>query len=485
MAEFLEHTGTCGCRVATTRGRLHGLVVVSLLLVPLNAVGALVPDGQVEAYSAAEWNGSVVVRTGGLPPWDLVALDLDSGQATPLRVPGLDEVTDVSTFRGQPVALGLVSGRRVLLVLKSGRWQRLTVPSGLGPSGGILISGSEQWLVLLERQRGVVHWTANTAWRTQRLGLPVHGTIHLAVVQDRLFVGHERGEFGGGLVALDLQTGTSVAVLPMSQCTTPVKALERGADGHLWVVQGQCAMDDRRGRVLVLQGTTWKTVASSDASATTSAPVEGGGRCGDAPFDLSNINWSFEPAAFSGLSFDERGRPVVLTHPVGLVRLEGGRWRRLVDPWTLAPESGCWNFVKLIGRHAVLGTPGQGMAILDFESGRTSPRVRGVELPTTASYLQAAEELSSAEKGRLRATRLEGEVLPALAAAIRDYSAILENRRTHGARVSLEDYRLSIMRLKDGVSVEFRRRGAQGASGGATYWLRPPYIHPLIRTLWR
>jgi hypothetical protein len=457
------------------RARAWWLVVLAAAAVPASRTGAQpkVPaPEQIAARRAFAWNGGVIVETAAPPPHRYLSLQLASGALTPLSVPELDEILDLATYGGKPVAAGLRGGKLALLVLESGTFRPVTaILPGLGSTQRLRLLGDAKWLVLVERD-GTSHWLTGGAWRKRKLAF---GPARLALLGGRLFAGRNAGEFGGGLVVLDLTVGTLQTLIPISGCTRPVAGLELGPDGKLWVLESKWHGGPQQGRLRVLEEGGWRTLAANDilwrqgakAGRRQVEQAAKQGICpGDRNFYFDQVNWSLPYTSFDGLSFDRDRRPVMVTQNVGLVRLAGKQWQRLPRQAGLDGLRGFWEFITIVGDRAVLGTSAHGLVLFGLQGGE----VRRVALPKAPERQPAGREDEPADRCAAYAV-LAGAQLQALDTALADFAALLKNRPIKGTGQSLKSYRVRLRKTATRIEVDF----TSPAAGGATYTLRPPF----------
>jgi hypothetical protein len=432
---------------------------------------------QRPAQDIFEWNGQLVVRVGVRQPWqDLVSVSFDKDTATPLAVPGLDQVVDVAAQGTAPVAFGLVKGKPLLLRLEGGKWQRIPLPTTpLKKPEEVRLAADAQRVALLEGD-GTAHWRGPKDWRSAA-GVPIRGQHRLVLVNNQLFIGFDVGEWGGGLVSVNLESGTVTAIVAPTGCTTPTKALLRGPDDKLWVLEGQTHMGALTGRLRVFAGGGWSTLASTNGffdghgvrkvSRQARSGARAHGICpGDkGDFFIETARWPFPPASFSGLAFDVQGRPVVLADDLGLVRLEGTRWKRLTPKWPFPHYGkywdGSWVCLHLSGDTAVLGTYSQGLLVWNLKT--KSSRFIAVT--------SARERISWECK---RFSKVGADQRRACETATAAFLARLEKQPPGPLRHTLEDYDVELRAVAGGIEIEFRPRRRQ--EGAVTKFLvKPPY----------
>jgi hypothetical protein len=442
------------------------------------------PREQRAAVQLLSWNGTLVLKLEDRPPWgprgSFVVLALDAGLTRPFGVPGLDEVMDLATFGGRPIALGVKSQQLALVALERGTWHSMALPRGLVRAARkLLLTADDKRVVLFDAQSRTVHWRTNDSWRAQAAPPAVEGIADLVIVGDRLYLTYRRsgpeGEFGGGLVELDLETGVAVILVRPGRCTAPSTELARGPDGALWVLEGWPHVGAPIGRLRVLTGGVWRTIASNDHhwARVTKPPrtsIEHGKARDACPADrgtagASKVNWRLPLTSLGGLAFDERGRPVLLGREIGLMRLEAGSWKRLTSGWPYAKSEGYdFTFLAMVGDTAVMGTDRDGLVLWSLKR----RRARLVEVTPAETRVKVFCEATGAEpdggKERQRACET----------AAADYLTRLGHERRTGCRPALEEHAVATRRAGDAIEVEFSARPCGGAAA-TTCTLRAPY----------
>jgi hypothetical protein len=314
-----------------------GLLAMSPLLLALRGCPRPAPDqarparpmdealftrDQPQIRRLVSWDGRVVVQADRL-----YALDLERASVSPLAVPGTGKVVEVATCGGRAVALCEVDDGLRLLGKQGNKWEDL----GLPPEAARVVAAptlraDRSSLVLLGED--TLFTLAAGGWRRLPLKprprvtiLPASQAQHVLLAGGKLYLGHDQGEWGGGLLALDVETGAWEEVRLGDRGGRPVTGLRVGPGGTVWVteglshlglVEGSLHRNDRKG---------WRLVCDSS---------ERGGR-----------DWDLPPASLDAVAFDGEGRLYLLSGELGVVRREGAGWERLTPGWPSHAYASC------------------------------------------------------------------------------------------------------------------------------------------------
>jgi hypothetical protein len=279
--------------------------------------------GQPTNEGLVRWDGAIVVRTAPLR-----RLDVAGGRTEALAIPGAAEILGVATWRGVPVALCRADGERYLAIKDGARFVRRELspalrrepPEGALPVPPVLAADTEAMVVLDGR---VVHRFDGLVWqertivernpRPHRMGMPTD-----VLLDGRsLYLGYDRGEWGGALVVVDIESGNSdIAPAGIHGHDLPLRDLALAPDGRLWVVRGLAHLGVDQGELGVLDGGMMTTVAAS--SGKRAGPVR---------------HFALASSAFDAVAFDASGRTLLLTGRHGVLRREGEGWTQLTRGW--------------------------------------------------------------------------------------------------------------------------------------------------------
>ena len=264
------------------------------------------------------WDGRIVAHAGEF----FFEIDLAEGKATPIHFVGDRDMVALTTAFGRPYALGKDHSSYVLFfrpeherqTSKRG-WDMLRVPRQEHERDSYTIAvGSKRYLALLGSK--TLKLCDGTAWKTLTYTgdfIPAHDDS-FCLLGNKLYVGRDRGEFGGALYELDLSSARW-RNLNGKVNSKPVVDLRRGPDGSLWIVSGLSHMGLRYGQIarLTAEGVQIDLTVTHDG--------------------CSVGNWKHEPSSFSALDFTSRGEPVLLAEELGLLVRQQGDWKRLTPDW--------------------------------------------------------------------------------------------------------------------------------------------------------
>jgi hypothetical protein len=334
----------------------------------VNTLRELLARKQPDVEGLVSWGGKVLVLTK--PP---SLLDVNNGVAAPLDLPeGLKFVFPAQ--QGEvPVAL-FSSPDGGLQVLERTRelWKDRGLPTtSYEPetSSAVLAANSKMIVVLasslLRRfENGI--WTTIAVGRIghERDGILFSAPRH-ALIQGRLlYLGCDDGEWGGDLVALNVDTGEMVEVMPgmEGEEEMPVRCLEFDRHGILWCVRGLAHMGGRRGSIYRRAGDRWSLIASCQSDGYEEDDERGG-------------DWNLIGTSFDAVAFDGTDEALLLTERLGLVHHHTGvGWTRLTLDW---PDDVYTNGLLIEGRTAVISTCDSGVVLLNLDDGSS----RRVALP--------------------------------------------------------------------------------------------------------
>ncbi len=267
---------------------------------------AAAPRGQPSTGRIQRGGDVLVADVDGQPRF----VDLEGMQAHPVLMPSCTRIVAVSTIGEDRALLCEWEEGRALLVEEAGRWQLEPIPEELRLGEEVLVMASQgQDLAIWTRGREDPRWTSRVFWRQEgswktvalddvdalpnRMGTPAHVLLD----DGRLWLGFNRGEFGGGLFELRLEDGSWREMGPDTR-HLPVTGMLRAADGDIWVTQGMAHMDLREGRLLRFDGQRREEVVTSS------------------PFDE---RWGLPEADFFGLSMDADGHPMLASGELGIL----------------------------------------------------------------------------------------------------------------------------------------------------------------------
>ncbi len=309
--------------------------------------------GQPYVHRLVAWDGRVVVQADRF-----YVLDLGRAVASPLDLPGTREVIDVTTWgKDRALALCRADGGLRLLVRHGTGWDELALPTKAHRAATPLTIRADRTGVVLLAGDVLFRWAAGVWESVQIRPPPLSHTLmqgrgvqpdHALLAGGRLYLGYDRGEWGGALLSLDVRTGRWEDIDLGDGGAWPVRDLRVGPGGQVWVAEGLAHLILAAGRLSSGDGKGWRTNYSLNREGPDARGVP--------------------PTPLDGVAFDGEGRLVLLGGSVGLVRRKGPGWRRLTPHW---PE-----FAFVRGLHvtpaglAVVGLTDGGVLLIDLKSGR-------------------------------------------------------------------------------------------------------------------
>ena len=240
----------------------------------------------------------------------------------------------------------------------------------VGAGGYPLIAADGEHLVVLT---GTTLYSYESGdWRSIELGF-LDGEYaapasRLLLDGATLYVGTDKGEWGGALYGLDIDTReVSVVSAPWSDGDSNVADLDRGPDGRIWATIG-CVHMNGFGELYVLERGAWRCVARAEDLAETAGHdwsewpevMASANRVGELP-------WRFPRSGFTALDFDDRGRPYLLTETFGVFRGEAdGSWTWITRGWPTFQA--CVTDLAIVGERAAITSRFAGVVIVDLDT---------------------------------------------------------------------------------------------------------------------
>lgn len=293
------------------------------------------------------WDGRVIAQTHH----GFHLIDMRAGSALPVICPGDRTTTGMGTCRGVPVVLCRDGTDQFLFSRVDEGWEMESIPD-TGTVADAVLVGSRTHLMLVFPDR--LSWRAGEDWVTTPLleSVGVRGDSQYLLDGERLLIGWDEGEWGGGLVAVDIRSGQHASLAPVDGI--PLRDMQIDPQSRVWVAQGLAHLSGIQGFLHVQDGRGWKCVAST-----------------------SNLNrgtrsWDLPPSSFDAISFAPSGVLYVLGGSVGLVRRREDHWERLIPDW---PEHVYVNCLHMISDDlALIGLYDAGVLVVDLAA-RTIKRI--------------------------------------------------------------------------------------------------------------
>jgi len=285
------------------------------------------------------WDNHIIVQTGTF----FFDLNITEGQATPIYFVGERSLVSATRAMDKPFALA----RSGVLFHRSDKrdWDMIEIPEAERneKDGSYLVVGDDRRLVALGRRSFKVY--DGESWTTNQYSeefYPERGDP-CALRKDKLFLGKDRGEFGGGLYALDLSSGKWTKLNDRR-----ISDIQQAPDGTLWVTSGLSHLGGRTGEIASVTdlGLVDHVLASN--------------------FDGSTDNWPFEATDFQAVQFTLQGDPVVLTPHLGILTLREGNWVRLTPKWNQHVYLS--SFMRVDDDRFIVGTYDAGVVLIDLKN---------------------------------------------------------------------------------------------------------------------
>jgi hypothetical protein len=295
------------------------------------------------------WDGRLVAEADRF-----YAIDVEKAVADPVQLPGGRKVIALATGPDErPLALCRQDEELILVRREDGEWRRLELPKEVRESAEDPgLCDDESSMVLLGN--GKAFQLAEGTWTSVPLKeRPETASIrgrpnHLLLLGRKLYLGFDRGEWGGGLLLLDVKTGEWQEIKLGEGLDLPIRDLTTDPQGKIWVVEGLNHLGLRQGRLSRFDGKGWKVFCDSSPEHTAS--------------------WNLPPASLDALSFDSDCRPYLLSGELGLVRHDGEKWARVTPGW---PDYMIVQGLQITrGGVAVIGAYDAGVMLLDLRTKR-------------------------------------------------------------------------------------------------------------------
>jgi hypothetical protein len=313
------------------------------------------------------WDGGIVVGADRF-----YKVDVDRGMAISVSIPGMESIVDLA-MRGEsePVALGRNGRGLVLGVRGAAGWSNWPLPEEVRTSSKrYLLAADENTVVLFGEGRCYRVWGKGAPREIPlkprpecKFQLMVGGDPHRCFLRDAaLYLAHDRGEWGGALLSVKLETGDWSVISD----DLPVRELKVDPRGRLWAVEGINHLGHQAGILRVNEDHAWKEFA----------------RMGSYDYEITKQqNWNLPVSPLHSVAFDGKGSPHVLAEYAAIARWDGGRWQLATKGWprqsfngALYPIGG--DFLDIArDKLAVVSMGDAGIALWDLEGDKLT-RVR-------------------------------------------------------------------------------------------------------------
>jgi hypothetical protein len=275
-------------------------------------------------------------------------IDVEGAKWTQLQLPEMDEILHLAVIGpSEPVALCMRKGQKVLYVKNQEGWASQTVPEQAGNTNILVMAADDRDLILLGQED--YFWRRDGKWTVRKFADSDHwnnityGTIlHSLIVNGSLYQTVGRGEFGGGLYRLDLQTGQwePGKTENIRNYNLPINDIKLDPLGRIVAVEGLHHMTGIEGAIWVRQADKWENIVAIEN------------------FQRRLTGWNLGYTALRAVDFDSQGRMCVLAGNYGICRYEGRSWNAL-GPWNTGGSA--FHFIG--SNRAVIGTYEDGIVL--------------------------------------------------------------------------------------------------------------------------
>jgi hypothetical protein len=308
-----------------------------------------------------QWDGKVIIEADRL-----YSLDVKRGMVFPLVIPGAQEIIGLANGKdGQALALCRSGDELCLLAKKDGKCTRQRLPDKVRQS-------ANQWVLCADRHsvvllsKGQLFRFGRGRWEQVQLkprpetpGLnPNAEPTRIILAGEKLFLGYDEGEWGGGLLMLDVKSGEWDKILLNY---LPVRDIQVAPDESVWMVEGLAHLGWHQGVLHTYDGKVWKVFCESSKGAIS--------------------HWNLPPTSLDAVSFDANGRPYILSGDIGLARHDGREWTLLTPAWPkyLYVSS----LLVLTPRMVVIGTYDAGVMLVNVQADKVKRVVLRPSRPRT------------------------------------------------------------------------------------------------------
>lgn len=286
-----------------------------------------IPRDQPRIVRIFEWDQWTVVQT------DDFFYKIDIVKGTAVQIFCASERLPLIGLSSQPGgnSYALCKDEQGFYLLARGNksWDNLALPKTLGVAGGnVRLFSNRDHLILVDA--GNIYKFAGGKWKQipyqqhkQKGSSFSLRTLskedHAVLLGDEIFIGHYWGEWGGGVVSLNLNTGKwqeHFSGIP------PVTGLAISPKGDLWTSQGLGHMGIFQGIIRVYDGKLWSVFSDNKNS----IYFDGKQVCNN----VEAKNWPFDSTEFDSLGFDGNGNLLVSSGYLGIFKYEGGRWNNWI-----------------------------------------------------------------------------------------------------------------------------------------------------------
>ena len=286
----------------------------------------ILQQDQPRIHRLFAWGDQLIVHADGF-----YALDIARARLERVTLPGSVSILDLAAIDARRAAI--LSRDASGLYLLQGSLQsaaRIEVSEALRHSQKVLrVFASSATVGVWGGDTLFIERGGHNVFRALQLpvspvsmgGLPLSMSEPLAsdpvlVTDSTLFVGYDRGEWGGALFSTNLSTG-QVESLGIK---FPVTDLKIDPAGRLWLTGGLAHGCRRSGYVWRRADRVWSTILATDNHCRENVSE------GLAP-------WPLPVDPIESIAFDRAGVPYVLSGRLGVVRYDAGAWTPVAPFW--------------------------------------------------------------------------------------------------------------------------------------------------------
>lgn len=340
-----------------------------------------VPDLQPKIKRIFEWDNRILVEAGDR----FYKVDIKKLTAVPVFGPGDRTIVDLSSQPGNKYyALCKDDVKFTLFSKNENDWDFIELPETLDVERdkAFLISDKNHLIIVANRY---IYRYVNGKWKTVEYEpkpwmyenapwmFRISEDDHLLLFKDKIFIGHDIGQYGGGLVSLDINTGKWEEHFS----DIPVTGLAISPKGELWVSQGLAHFFDTLGAVRNYDGKTWSIFSSNKYSGFLPDDKEDDERWKEfLPNDddmkkwsesEDTKNWPFYPAVFDNLAFDMDGNLILISGDYGVFKYQGGKWIKWIN--LIKNEDPYFSSLYVLDHNTILiGLTENGLVVLNLSN---------------------------------------------------------------------------------------------------------------------
>lgn len=310
-----------------------------------------------------EWDQQIIVEADS----KFYRVDIDKLKTTPIFCPGGRELIRLSGQSGNK-SYALCKDKGGLFMFSRSdkkEWDDLELPTSLRKTDGNvhMLSNSDKLMLLTDKY--IYKYTDNkweqVQFKQSKESKPnplfsIGQDDHTILFKEKIFIAHNWGEWGGGLVSLEPTTGEWEEHFS----GTPVTGLAINHKGELWVSQGLSHLGGVLGMIRRYDGKIWEVFSENKGF------LDMKSRDLSYKKHIAN-NWPFSPADFNNLTFDKNDILIVLSGSFGILKYQEGNWSVLVK---IDPHIYASSFYIVEANTILVGLYDGGIVVLDVVSGK-------------------------------------------------------------------------------------------------------------------